>query len=146
MWTLSNLSPKKGAKKKPKRKGRGDKTAGRGTKGQKSRSGGAKPPWFEGGQMPLYRRIPKRGFVNPFKREYQIVNLDQISLKFSDGEVINRETLKEKGLIKKLSIPVKILGRGEARKNLKVEVDKLSKSAKEKIEKAGGEIVLKQEI
>jgi large subunit ribosomal protein L15 len=145
MLTLSNLGPKKGAVKKRKRVGRGDTTAGRGTKGQKARSGGAKPPWFEGGQMPLYRRLPKRGFKNPFRIEYQIVNVDQLERVFKAGERVNVESLIEKGLVKKRNEPVKLLGRGEITKALEIEVDKASKSAIEKVEKAGGKVIIKAE-
>jgi len=149
MVDLSTLGPNKGAVKKRKRVGRGPgsghgKTSGRGHKGQKARTGGAKPVWFEGGQMPLYRRLPKRGFKNPFKVEYQIVNLDSIEKRYEQGEVVNRETLFAKGLIKDTEIPVKILGRGELSKALTFEVDKLSESAKLKIEKAGGKINVKE--
>ncbi len=140
MWTLSNIGPNRGAVKPRKRRGRGDKTAGKGTKGQKARSGGAKPPWFEGGQMPLYRRLPKKGFYNPFARVYQIVNLRQLEEKFEDGETVNRETLKARRLIHKLDLPVKILGKGNLTKKLIVEVDKLSAAAKEAILRAGGEV------
>lgn len=143
MFNLSNLKPNRGAKKEKKRLGRGDTTAGRGTKGQKARSGGAKPPWFEGGQMPLYRRIPKRGFTNIFRVEYQEVNLDRLEEKFDSGSVITKETLYERGLIKKKDKPVKILGRGEVTKAFTVEVDAISKSAREKIEKAGGTVKVK---
>jgi len=145
MLTLSNLRPKRGAQHRKKRVGRGDTTAGRGTKGQKSRSGGAKPPWFEGGQMPIYRRLPKRGFHNPFKKEFQIVNLKQLEEKFKEGDEVNREKLVEVGLVKKSHVPVKVLGDGEITKALVVEVDSISKSAREKIEKVGGKVILKGE-
>jgi large subunit ribosomal protein L15 len=144
MFDLSNLRPMKGARKKRKRIGRGDTTAGRGTKGQKARAGGAKPPWFEGGQMPLYRRIPKRGFKNPFRVEYEIVNLDQLEEKFEKESIVDENTLREKGLIKR-KLPVKILGRGEITKPLTVKVDAISKGAREKIMKAGGKVELKGE-
>ncbi len=140
MWTLSNIGPNRGAAKPKKRRGRGDKTAGKGTKGQNARSGGGKPPWFEGGQMPLYRRLPKKGFHNPFARIYQIVNLRQLEEKFEDGETVNRETLKARRLIHKRDVPVKILGKGTLTKKLIVEVDKLSEAAKEAILRAGGEV------
>jgi len=145
MITLSNLEPKKGAVKKRKRVGRGPgsghgKTAGRGHKGEKARAGGAKPVWFEGGQMPLYRRLPKRGFKNIFRKEYEYVNLDQIESRYSEGDVVNKETLFNKGLIKRTELPVKVLGRGELTKALEFHVDKISKGAREKIEKAGGKI------
>ena len=145
MITLSNLEPKKGAVKKRKRVGRGPgsghgKTAGRGHKGEKARAGGAKPVWFEGGQMPLYRRLPKRGFKNIFRKEYECVNLDQIESHYSEGEIVNKETLINKGLIKRTELPVKVLGRGDLTKALEFQVDKISKGAREKIEKAGGKI------
>ncbi|MEO0272512.1 MAG: 50S ribosomal protein L15 [candidate division WOR-3 bacterium] len=146
---LSSLRPGKGAVKSKKRVGRGPgsghgKTSCRGHKGQKARTGGAKPVWFEGGQMPLYKRLPKRGFKNPFRVEYQIVNLDTLDKYFENGEVVNRDTLLSKGLIKDPNMPVKILGRGEITKKLSFEVDKVSESAKIKIEKAGGNVNVKE--
>jgi len=134
MLELNDLKPARGAKKKKKRVGRGTssgfgKTCGRGHKGQKSRSGGTKGPRFEGGQTPLYRRLPKRGFKNyPFKKEYAILNVSDLG-KF-EGEV-NKEALKVFGLLK-------ILGNGEIKKALTVKADKFSKSARKKIEAAGG--------
>ncbi len=149
MIDLSSLRPGKGAVKSKKRVGRGPgsghgKTSCRGHKGQKARTGGAKPVWFEGGQMPLYKRLPKRGFKNPFRVEYQIVNLDILDKYFENGEVVNRDTLLSKGLIKDPNMPVKILGRGEITKKLSFEVDKVSESAKIKIEKAGGNVNVKE--
>ncbi len=149
MIDLSSLRPEKGAVKSKKRVGRGPgsghgKTSCRGHKGQKARTGGAKPVWFEGGQMPLYKRLPKRGFKNPFRVEYQIVNLDTLDKYFENGEVVNRDTLLSKGLIKDPNMPVKILGRGEITKKLSFEVDKVSESAKIKIEKAGGNVNVKE--
>ncbi len=142
MYDLSNLSPVKGAVKKKKRVARGPgsglgKTAGRGEKGQKSRSGGAKPRFFEGGQMPLYRRLPKRGFKNIWKVRYEIVNLKQIEERFADGEVVSPTTLKEKNLIKGRG-PVKILGDGNLTKKVTFEGVVFSKKAQEKIGKPGG--------
>ena len=134
MLQLNDLKPARGAKKKKKRVGRGTssgwgKTCGRGHKGQKSRSGGTKGLRFEGGQTPLYRRLPKRGFKNyPFKKEYAILNVSDLG-KF-EGEV-NKEVLKVSGLLK-------ILGNGEIKKALTVKADKFSKSARKKIEGAGG--------
>lgn len=134
MLQLNNLKHKAGAKKKKKRVGRGTssgtgKTCGRGHKGQKSRSGGTKGPRFEGGQTPLYRRLPKRGFKNyPFKKEYTLLNVSDLS-KY-EGEV-NKEILKVSGFLK-------VLGNGEIAKPLTVKADKFSKSAKKKIEAAGG--------
>ncbi len=148
MFDLSNLAPADGAVKEKKRKGRGPgsglgKTAGYGHKGQKSRSGGAKPRWFEGGQMPLYRRLPKRGFSNyPFKVVYQVVNLDKLEAKFEAGEKVTKVELEKRRLIRSAEKPVKILARGEITKALEVEVDAISEKAKEKIEKAGGKVIL----
>ena len=134
MFQLNDLSPNPGAKKKKKRVGRGTssgfgKTCGRGHKGQKSRSGGTKGIRFEGGQTPLYRRLPKRGFKNyPFRKEYSVINLSDLN-KY-DGEV-NKAVLKVAGLLK-------ILGSGEIAKALTVKADKFSASARKKIEAAGG--------
>lgn len=121
--------------------GRGT-TAGRGNKGQKSRSGGKTYAGFEGGQMPLYRRLAHRGFSNyPFRKEYQTVNLEQIEKSFEAAGTVDTAALIKKGLIKK-SLPVKILGNGDLSKKLSFKVAAVSASAKEKIEKAGGEISL----
>lgn len=143
-----NLVMPKGANKKRKILGRGSssgwgKTAGKGNKGQKARSGGKVYAGFEGGQMPLYRRLAKRGFSNhPFSREYAVVNLSLIDSKFAEGETVSNSSLLEKGLLKKISSLVKILGDGELTKKLDFEVSAISSSAKEKIEKAGGSIKL----
>ena len=140
------LRAPKGATKKMTRVGRGDSagrgsTCGRGHKGQNARSGGGVRPGFEGGQMPLYRRIARKGFSNyPFKKEFIILNLESLERNYSDGDTVSMETLKEKKLIKKTSPDVKILGKGELTKKLTVEVEKISKSAREKIEKAGGKV------
>lgn len=140
------LSAPLGANKKPKRVGRGSSsglgtTAGKGNKGQQSRSGGKTYVGFEGGQMPLYRRIAHRGFSNyPFKKEYSVVNVSLLEEKYSDGESVNKETLVAKGLISKVDSLVKILGTGDLTKKLTVDVDKVSASAKAKIEKAGGSV------
>lgn len=116
-------------------------TAGRGDKGQNSRSGGGVRPGFEGGQMPLYRRIARRGFSNyPFKKEYLILNLTALEC-FTDGEKVDRESLLNKGLIKNKKKPIKILGQGEVSKKLMVEVEKVSASAQKKIIESGGEII-----
>lgn len=146
--SLSKLTPAKGAKvKKTKRIGRGPgsgygTTAARGMNGQKSRSGSKHHPWFEGGQMPLQRRTPKRGFSNKrFRQEYQIVNLQELNL-LEDVKTVNAETLKEFGLIKKLNIPVKILAYGEMTKAMEITADAFSETAKEKIEKAGGKAIV----
>ena len=141
------LSAPQGANKKPKRVGRGSSsglgsTAGKGNKGQQSRSGGKTYVGFEGGQMPLYRRIAMKGFSNyPFKKEYVCINLDQLDAKFNDGETVDKAALAAKGFIsKKSSSLVKVLGNGDIAKKLTVIVDKVSASAKEKIEKAGGSV------
>jgi len=139
---LNQLSPAEGSIKKSKRKGRGPgsglgKTSGRGHKGQKSRSGGGVRPGFEGGQMPLTRRLPKRGFTNIFAKVYSEVNLKQLN-NFESDTVITPELLKEAGVIKKLNDGVKILGNGELDKKLTVRAHKFSKAAQEKIEAAGG--------
>ncbi len=144
-----NLSAPKGANKKKRIVGRGSSsgrgtTAGRGNKGQQSRSGGKVYVGFEGGQMPLFRRIARRGFSNsPFKKEYLVLNLCDLELKYSDGETVNVKTLAEKGFVNKNSkTAVKILSNGEVTKKLTVEVEKISATAKEKIEKAGGTVTV----
>jgi large subunit ribosomal protein L15 len=141
---LHELKPANGSKKSPKRVGRGigsghGKTSTRGHKGQKSRSGGGVRPGFEGGQMPLQRRIPKRGFTNIFKKEYSIVNLDRLDL-FDEGTEVTPELLADKGIIKKNSDLVKILGDGDMKKALTVKAHKFSRTAAEKIEAAGGKV------
>ena len=139
---LHELSPVAGSTTEGKRKGRGHgsgngKTAGKGHKGQKARSGGGIRPGFEGGQTALARRIPKRGFNNIFATEYAIINVSDLE-KFVDGTVVDTELLKATGLIKKELDGVKVLGNGELTKNLTVKAAKFSAAAKEKIEKAGG--------
>jgi len=147
---MENLRAPKGATKKKKRVGRGNGstiggTSGRGSNGQNSRSGGGVRPGFEGGQMPLYRRIARRGFSNyPFKESYVLVYLRQIDAKYADGETVNNETLKEKGLLTGKDKLVKILSNGEISKKLKVSVDKISASARQKMEAAGCEILEKE--
>lgn len=143
------LSAPQGANKKPKRVGRGSSsglgsTAGKGNKGQQSRSGGKTYVGFEGGQMPLYRRIARKGFSNyPFKKEYVCINVELLEAKFNDGETVDKTTLIEKGFISsKNASLVKVLGNGEVSKKLTVIVDKVSESAKAKIEKAGGSVSL----
>ncbi|MBN2619407.1 MAG: 50S ribosomal protein L15 [Spirochaetales bacterium] len=142
-----NLKAPKGANKNKKMLGRGrgtglGKTSGRGNNGQNSRSGGGTKIGFEGGQMPLFRRIASRGFSNhPFKTEYQAVNLDQLEDRFNDGDKVNLETLVASGLIKRSEKLVKILAAGEITKKLEIESVKVSASAKEKIEKAGGKVL-----
>ncbi|MBM7583039.1 large subunit ribosomal protein L15 [Caldicoprobacter guelmensis] len=139
---LHELRAPEGSNKKPKRKGRGigsghGKTAGRGHKGQKARSGGGVRPGFEGGQMPLTRRIPKRGFTNIFAKEYSEVNVGALEI-FEPGTIVTPELLKEKGLIKKVKDGVKILGDGELTKSLIVKAHKFSRTAQQKIEAVGG--------
>lgn len=141
------LNAPRGANKKKRIVGRGSSsgrgtTSGKGNKGQNARSGGKTYIGFEGGQMPLYRRVAKKGFSNyPFKVEYAVVNLFMLDAKYAEGEVVNKETLAAKGLIKKRSVLVKILASGELTKKLTVDVDKLSAQAQVKIEKAGGTVV-----
>ena len=139
---LYELSPAAGSVKDVKRIGRGHgsgngKTAGKGHKGQNARSGGGVRPGFEGGQMPMTRRIPKRGFNNIFATKYSVVNVSDLD-QFVDGTVVDADLLKASGLIKKTNDGVKILGNGEPTKNLTVKAAAFSASAKEKIEKAGG--------
>ena len=142
---LTDLMPAPGSVTEAKRKGRGagsgnGKTAGKGHKGQKARSGGGVRPGFEGGQMPLQRRLPKRGFKNyPFKEEYQIVNIEFLN-DFEEGAVVDAEALQAKGFISDADKPVKILGDGELDINVTVIADKFSESAKQKIEAAGGKV------
>ena len=140
---LHELSPAPGSTSERKRIGRGPasgqgKTAGKGHKGQKARAGRGMRAGFEGGQMPLQRRIPKRGFVNIFAKEIAIVNLSAIDEKFEDGAVVDVEALVEAGLVKKALDGVKVLGNGEISKKLTVKVNAFSESAKAKIEAAGG--------
>lgn len=141
---LHELRPAPGTNKEPKRKGRGTatgqgKTAGRGQKGQGSRSGGGVRPGFEGGQMPLFRRLPKRGFTNIFSTEYAEVNVEELN-KFENGTEVTPEVLKKAGLVKAMKDGVKILGNGELTKSLTVKSNKFTKSAIEKIEAAGGKV------
>ena len=141
---LDQLKPVEGARHSRKRLGRGigsglGKTAGKGTKGQNSRSGGGVRPGFEGGQMPLTRRLPKRGFYNHFRVEYEVVNVERLNV-FEDGDVVTEETLIQKGFFKDTTHGVKILGNGELTKKLTVKANKFSASAKEAIEKAGGKV------
>lgn len=141
---IARLRPARGARKNRKRLGCGTGsgvggTAGRGHKGQKARSGTSIPAWFEGGQMPLQRRLPKRGFTNIFRVERQIVNVRDLARFDADTEV-NAEVLLDRGIIKNLKRPVKLLGEGELNKPLKVIVHACSKKAREVVEKAGGEV------
>lgn len=144
---LNELSPSV-PKKNRKRIGRGNssgwgKTAGKGSNGQKSRAGGGVKPYFEGGQMPIYRRVPKRGFSNTiFKKEYTVISLSFLNNNFEDGEEVSLETLFNKCLIKKGRDGVKVLGNGELNKKLTVKVHKISKSAKAAVEAKGGTVEL----
>lgn len=139
---LHELSPAPGSSKPAWRKGRGTgsgngKTAGKGHKGQNARSGGGVKPGFEGGQLPLYRRLPKRGFTNRFSTQYAIVNLDALN-KFEDGEVVDLAALVGAGIVRKEYDGLKVLGMGELAKKITVKAAVFSASAKEKIEAAGG--------
>lgn len=141
---LHELKPAEGTNKSKKRLGRGTatgqgKSAGKGQKGQNSRSGGGVRLGFEGGQMPLYRRLPKIGFTNVFRREYAVVNLSDLE-RFDNGAVVNPEVLREAGLVKAMLSGVKILGNGDLTKNLTVQAHKFSKTAADKIAAAGGKV------
>ncbi len=141
MKTLGNLTPNEGSNRPKKRLGRGigskwGKTAGKGHKGQKARKGGGVAAGFEGGQTPLYRRLPKRGFKNHFRVEYAAINLDALN-RFEDGTKITPELLDKAGLIKNKNVKVKLLGRGQLEKKLTISVHKASGSAKVGLEKAG---------
>lgn len=143
--SLNSLRPAKGSTHKKKRVGRGPgsglgKTAGRGEKGQKSRSGYSRKVGFEGGQMPLHRRLPKRGFTNIFKKQWLEVSLAALDKHFAANEEITPEVLHDKGLIKKAKHDVVVLGTGEITKPLRVAAHRFTKSAREKIEKAGGAV------
>jgi len=142
---LHELSPAPGSAKENYRKGRGPgsgngKTAGKGHKGQNARSGGGVRPGFEGGQNPLYRRLPKRGFYNRFAKEYAIVNVALLDKRFNDGDVVDVNALVEAGIIKNVMSGIKILGNGEITKKLTVKASIFSGAAKEKIEAAGGKV------
>ena len=144
---LHELQPAIGSTTAPKRLGRGvgsqlGKTSGKGHKGARARSGGGPRPGFEGGQMPLTRRLPKRGFTNVFAKEYATVNVSALNC-FEDGTVVTAEALINAGLIKKTLDGVKVLGGGELQKKLTVSVDKVTESAKEKIEAIGGKVEVK---
>lgn len=141
---LHELKPAEGTNKSKKRLGRGTasgqgKTGGKGEKGQNARSGGGVRPGFEGGQMPLYRRLPKIGFTNIFRKEYAVVNLYDLD-RFENGTVVTVEVLKQNGLVKAMKDGVKILGTGDLTKNLTVQAHKFSKTAAEKITAAGGKV------
>ena len=146
---MEQIKAPAGANKKKNIVGRGTgskgRTSGRGHDGQNSRSGGGTRPGFEGGQMPLYRRIAHRGFSNyPFKEIYTVINVSRLEENFKDGDVVNEETLRKKGLLKGKKSLVKILGDGEIIIKLDVQVKKVTAGAKEKIEKAGGKVLVKE--
>jgi len=149
---LHDLKPNSGAKHRRKRLGCGEssghgKTSGKGHKGQKARSGGSIRPSFEGGQMPLFRRLPKRGFNNAaFKINYGIVNLDDLEKRFEGGAAINEKLLRGAGLVRGKLDGIKVLGRGELTKVFHIEADAITTSAKEKIEKAGGSVTLSAKL
>lgn len=143
---LNNLVASPGANKRPKRVGRGQgsghgKTSCRGHKGQLSRSGGKTRPGFEGGQMPLARRLPKRGFINRFKVKYQIINLEKLNI-FKKDSTVTVKMLQDEGLVKNIRRPIKILSNGKISKALSIQAHAVSRHAKEKIEKVGGKIEL----
>lgn len=142
---LYELSPAPNSNKKVYRKGRGagsgnGKTSGKGHKGQNARSGGGVRPGFEGGQMPLYRRLPKRGFTNVFSTKYAVINIRDLEKRFENNATIDTQAIINSGLVKKVLAGIKLLGSGELSKKFNVTVAAFSKSAKEKIEKAGGRI------
>jgi len=142
---LGNLSRPEGSRKERIRRGRGigsglGKTAGRGGKGQTARSGKGRPRGFEGGQMPLYRRLPKWGFKNPFKKHFEVVNLFALDANFADGDKVDAAALVEKGLIRSTKSLLKVLGEGSLTKKLSVKAHKFSTSAAQKINQAGGQI------
>ena len=142
---LNNLKPAPGSTHKKKRVGRGPgsglgKTAGRGNKGQKSRSGYSSKSGFEGGQMPLQRRLPKRGFTNIFRKQWLEISLAKLEESFNAGDEVTPEILHERGLIKKAKHDLVILGNGDVTKALKISAHRFTKNAKDKIEKAGGSI------
>ena len=149
MMRLHNLRPRPGSRHRVKRLGSGEssghgKTSGKGNKGQKARSGGSIRLGFEGGQMPLIRRLPKRGFNNAaFHKDYAVVNLSDLNA-FKAGTVVNEQLLRESNLVRGHFAGIKILGDGELKHDLKVQVDKISTTAREKIEKAGGTVTLRE--
>ncbi len=147
MRNLSNLQPTPGSRKRRKRVGRGDgsgdgKYSGRGIKGQKARTGHSRRPGFEGGQTPLWRRIPKRGFVNPHRKAYAYVNIDELMAKYDDGAEVTPEDVLDRGIVDQLNDGLKVLGRGECDKALTVYAHRMSQSARQKIEAAGGHVTL----
>src|SRR5256714_6232585 len=145
--SLNSLRPAKGSTHKKKRLGRGPgtglgKTAGRGHKGQKSRSGYSSKTGFEGGQMPLHRRLPKRGFTNIFKKHWIEISLEALDKSFSENDEVTPQLLHKRGLIKKAKHDIVVLGNGEVSKALKISAHRFTKSAREKIEKAGGAVTV----
>ncbi len=145
---LSCLESPPGANKKKKRLGRGDSsghggTSTKGHKGQRARSGGFHKPGFEGGQMPLSRRVPKRGFHNPFRVEFNVVNIAELA-QFSSGSIVDLDSLMKKGLVRKKRLPLKILGDGDLPHALTVKAHQFSKSAADKIQKSGGSVEILQ--
>ena len=141
---LNDLSPAKGSRRDPKRVGRGvgsgtGKTAGRGTKGYNSRSGGGVRPGYEGGQMPLHRRLPKRGFTNIFRKNFAVINIRDLK-RFDKGSVVDEAALVQVGLVNGKRDGIKLLGHGDINYPLEIKLNKVSKSAREKIESAGGKI------
>ena len=148
MKHLGNLRPAPGSNRPRKRLGRGigsglGKTAGRGHKGQHARKSGNPRPGFEGGQMPLYFRLPKRGFTNPFRKFYNVINIDALD-QFEAGAVVDQASLAAKGLLRDASLPIKLLGRGSLNKKLDITVDKASGSARDAVAKAGGQLSLNE--
>lgn len=144
MLRLGNLKPPKGSVKKRMRRGRGEasgkgKTSGRGHKGALARSGARRATYFEGGQMPLYRRLPKKGFYNPFRKEYSIINIVDLN-RFEENAEIDKSILLENRIINKKDMPVKLLGEGEIRYPVIIKVDAASKSAVKKVTEAGGKV------
>ncbi|MFZ5752932.1 MAG: 50S ribosomal protein L15 [Bacillota bacterium] len=142
---LHELQPAPGSRHTAVRKGRGTgsglgKTGGRGHKGQKARAGGGKGPYFEGGQTPLQRRMPKRGFTNIFKKEFVVINLKELEDRFENGAVVTPEVLVESGLVKNVRDGIKVLGNGEITKALTVKAQSFSKTAADKITAAGGQV------
>lgn len=149
MLKLNTLGAPQGANRDKKRLGRGPgsgqgKTAGKGHKGQKARSGGGIPAWFEGGQMPLNRRLPKRGFTNIFKKSFQLVNLDVLDAHFEAGATVDAQALALAGLIKHVDRPVKLLARGACEKALQIHVSKASEAAIAAVAAAGGSVTVKE--
>jgi large subunit ribosomal protein L15 len=142
---LHNLVAPRGARRKKKRVGRGEgsgmgKTSGRGMKGQKARKSGNVRPGFEGGQLPLARRLPKRGFTNIFRKEYTVINVGRLAERFDSGATVDPASLVQTGLLAKVSLRVKVLGEGDVAHPLALRVHRISASAREKIEKAGGSV------